>query len=103
MQFFVINYINYNLLKNYRPNNFIFKVSISSISKIVPEVCDQIVKTLRDYVKVSYYNVAVFNCIVNWWWMLLRNLVRLHPDINANASGDYSVIRLSDDRGESKK
>uniref|UniRef100_A0A182I5D0 Transposase Helix-turn-helix domain-containing protein n=1 Tax=Anopheles arabiensis TaxID=7173 RepID=A0A182I5D0_ANOAR len=34
----------------YSDLQFVFRVSVSSISRIVPEVCDQIVKTPRDYV-----------------------------------------------------
>lgn len=38
---------------SYTSLQYLFKVSKQSISLIIPEVCDAIIESLRDYVKVS--------------------------------------------------
>lgn len=45
---------------------YLFRVSKQSISKIIPNVCEAIIDTLKDYVKVSIYYFIIFNQIKVW-------------------------------------
>lgn len=57
---------------SYTSLQYLFRVSKQSISSIVPEVCDAIIKSIQDYIKVSmmlfkigiYFKLLILTCYI---------------------------------------
>lgn len=79
---------------------FLFRVSDSSISHIVPEVCAALIEGLKEYIKVCYrlfFNIYVWNIYIYIYYMFVQYMVNNeNSKTDATSSASVKVFETGD-------